>query len=224
MSIRPGIVFDRLDVQVVTAAIVVEVFLLASYLAAVPEPPSTLRYTLYPLVWINVGLLAVVNIEIPTASRRRKLVAGLVAGVYLLALLWLSGLVGLFPSDELLQTVSTIEVEPGSPAQERLHIVTPVFYFSFLTFRTFGFLVLAVLVYATVLDFSGGLAAGVVGLFSCVSCTFPVVASLATGLFGSTAIATAVYGAQFDLSTLIFVVAVALLYWRPGFDSRLAPS
>jgi hypothetical protein len=43
-----------------------------------------------------------------------------------------------------------------------------------------------------------------------------VLASLATGVFGSgTALASAVYGLSYDISTVVFLLTVALLYWRP---------
>ncbi|PSP27357.1 hypothetical protein BRC65_06190 [Halobacteriales archaeon QH_2_65_14] len=220
-TVTPSRVFGRRDVRLLAVAVLVELLLLALYFAVRPERPTNIRYTLYPFVWLNVGLLAVINVDVPSASRRHRLVAVAVAGLYFLFLLALAGLVGLFPSDELLWTVSTLEVEPGSPGLERVHLVTATFYVSFVTFRTFGFLVLSYLVYVTVLDVSGGLAAGALGVFSCVGCAFPVLVSLSAGLFGSTAIASAVYGAQFDISTAVFVLAVALLYWQPGFG-RLA--
>lgn len=214
----------RRDVRLASIALLVQVLLLVVHLAVSPERQTEPRYMLYPLVWITVSLLVLFNVGVPDASRRHRLLAAAVAGLYLLTLLWLAGLVGLFPDAELLQTVDTVEVEPGTPGFERLHVVTPTVHVSVITFRTVGFLVLSYLVYVTTLDLSGSLAAGALGLFSCVGCAFPVVASLVTGLFGSTAVATAIYGAQFDLSTAVFVLAVALLYWRPGFESSLRPS
>jgi len=85
-------------------------------------------------------------------------------------------------------------------------------------FKVFGYLVLATLVYATVIEATKNMLSGVVGLFSCVSCTFPVLAALASGFFGSSsAVAAAVYSQSYGLSTAVFVLTVALLLWRPSF-------
>jgi 1,4-dihydroxy-2-naphthoate octaprenyltransferase len=48
-----------------------------------------------------------------------------------------------------------------------------------------------------------------------------VLASLAAGLFGgSTAVAGTVYAYSVDISTAVFVLAVALLFLRPGLGPR----
>lgn len=210
----------RRDVHLLIAVVLVELCLLAGYFAVRPEQPVVLRYTLYPFVWLNVALLAAIHVDVPETSRRRTLLATAVAAVYFVALLSLSGLVGI-PSDDLLQLSGVVDVQAGSPGTERLHLVTDALYVSVVPYRTVGFLVLAYLVYVTVLDVSGSLAAGALGLFSCVGCTFPVLVSLSAGLFGSTAVASAVYGAQFDISTVVFVLAVGLLYLRPGVGGTL---
>jgi cytochrome c biogenesis protein CcdA len=57
---------------------------------------------------------------------------------------------------------------------------------------------------------------GILGLLSCVSCSWPILATLVTGVAGSgTAIAGAAYAQSYGLSTVVFVVTVGLLYWRP---------
>jgi hypothetical protein len=85
--------------------------------------------------------------------------------------------------------------------------------------RVVGYLALAYLVYATVIDAAGSAVSGVLGLLSCVSCSWPILASLLTGVFGSSsALVAATFDLSYDVSTLVFVVTVALLYWRPfGF-------
>ncbi len=211
---------SRRDVHILTVVTVAQLCLLAGYFAARSQQPAVLRYTLYPFVWINVALLAAIHVDAPSVSWRRTLLPGSIAALYFLALLSLSGLAGT-PSEELLQTVGTVDIQPGSPGTERLHLVTEAVYVSLIPYRTIGFLVLAYLVYLTVLDISGNLAAGALGLFTCVGCAFPILASLSAGLFGSTAVASAVYGAQFDISTAVFVLAVGLLYSQPGTDGTL---
>lgn len=210
----------RRDVHLLAVVVVLELCLLAGYFLVRPERPTLVRYTLYPFIWINVALLAAIHVEVPDASRRYSLAAAAVAMLYFGVLLYLSGLVGV-PSDDLLRLSRLVEVQAGTPGTERLHIVTEAFYVSVIPYRTVGYLVLSYLVYVTVLDLSGSLVAGALGLFSCVGCAFPILVSLSAGLFGGTAVATAVYSSQFDISTAVFAVAVALLYLRPGVDGTL---
>jgi len=206
----------RDDVQLLTVLVVVELFLLGLYFAVVPERPTTFRYALYPFVWINAGLWAVYAIDVPEASRQWQAASAAVAGLYFFVLLYTAGLLGVFPDATTLSATAGLSVEPGSPGWERIHYVTSWFNVSFVTYRVLGFLTLSYLVYVTLLEASGRLAAGALGLFSCVGCTFPIFASLSAGLFGST-VAAGVLDVSFDLSTLVFVSAIALLYWRPGF-------
>jgi hypothetical protein len=82
--------------------------------------------------------------------------------------------------------------------------------------RVVGYLALAYLVYATVIDASGAGVAGLLGLLSCVSCSWPVLAALVSGVAGSgSALAATTLGLSQDLSTVVFLLTVGLLYWRP---------
>ncbi|KTG17734.1 DUF7546 family protein, partial [Haloferax profundi] len=86
--------------------------------------------------------------------------------------------------------------------------------------RVIGYAALAFLVYDTVVEAAGAAVSGIVGLFSCVSCSWPILTSLATSVFGSgTALALTVTTFSYDLSTLVFLVTVVLLRWRPGFST-----
>ena len=70
--------------------------------------------------------------------------------------------------------------------------------------------------YATVIDAAGAAVSGVVGLFSCLSCSWPIVMSLLTGVFGGgSAIVATTFDLSYDISTAVFLVTVGLLYWRP---------
>ena len=177
------------------------------------------RRWVYPFVWINVGGWAVLR-TYPVASaagaRRRRLVA-LLAVAYFAVLAYAGGLVGLAGHGGESFRVAYENIPPGwSPA------VLYTGYGVSLTlvpFKVAGYLALAYLVYATVLDAAGSAVSGLLGLLSCVSCSWPVLASLLTGVAGGTAFASAVYWWSYDLSTAVFLVTVALLYWRP-FGSR----
>jgi len=175
----------------------------------------SLRFWLYPFVWINVGAWAILRTVPAPANARQRTVAAAIAVAYFGVLAYVGGLVGpaaSAPGRTL--DVTLLGVPPGwGPAVLYNGAVVAV---ALVPFRLVGYAALSYLVYATVLDATRSAVTGVLGLLSCVSCTWPVLASLATGIFGSTsAIAGAVYTQSYGLSTLVFVVTVGLLYWRP---------
>lgn len=174
---------------------------------------------LVPFVWINVSIAAVAWTDVRPANRRHRLV-GIAVGVgYFAILAVVGGLVG-FGSADLPTTFDVViaDIPPGwAPA---LLANTPTVRVSILFYELVGYLALAYLVYATVVDAAGSAVAGVVGLLSCVSCTWPVIGTIVTSVFGgSTAIAAVAQDWTYALSTLIFLVTVALLYWRPGIGT-----
>jgi hypothetical protein len=170
------------------------------------------RYAIYGLVWVNVGLLVLQRARVAPAPDRTRRRAAVVAVAYLGALAVAGGVVGLAAGPA--SGLSIAWLPPGwgpavlySGAGVRL-VLMPA--------RLVGYLALAYLVYATVVDASGAGVAGLLGLLSCVSCSWPILASLATGLAGSgSALAAAAQGFSYDISTAVFLVTVGLLYWRP---------
>lgn len=175
--------------------------------------PLAVRFWLYPLVWINVGVWAVVRTTPAAASARERRLAAALAVGYFAVLAYAGGLVGQSYTATGLRVV-TWALPPGwAPAVLYNGMGVGV---TLLPYKVVGYVALAYLVYATVLDAAGAAVSGVLGLLSCVSCTWPVLASLVSGLLGSgTALAGAVYAQSYGLSTVVFVVTVALLYWRP---------
>ncbi|NHN49923.1 hypothetical protein G9464_20345 [Halostella sp. JP-L12] len=172
----------------------------------------------YALIWINVGAWAILRTDPPPASPRQRRIALGVAAGYFVLLAAVGGLVSvgdLFSPVDLPATGPRIAwLIPGwGPAVTYVGDLVTV---ALLPYRVVGYLALAYLVYATVLDAAGAAVSGVLGLLSCVSCTWPVLASLATGLLGgSSALALAVTTWSHELSTVVFVATVALLHWRP---------
>ncbi|MFC7140251.1 hypothetical protein ACFQMA_10465 [Halosimplex aquaticum] len=207
---------------VLAAAVALEGVLVVGYFLATPGEVTVPRYVLYPFVWINAVLVAAYRTPISQAPRRRHLLAGALAAVYFLLLANWAGLVGLTVGGHhpIPESVLGLSVGSGSPGWGRVRLITRVFYVSFVPYRVIGYLGLTYLVYAAILDASGAVASGALGLVSCLSCSFPVLASFATGFLGgwvtlmSTAVAYSV-----DVSTAAFLASVALLYWRPGFPS-----
>ncbi|WP_123536270.1 DUF7546 family protein [Halosimplex salinum] len=202
------------------AAIALEGALVVGYFLATPGDVTVPRYVLYPFVWINAVLVAAWRTPIPSASRRRHLVAGALAAVYFLLLANWAGLIGLTVGGHhpIPESVLGVTVGSGSPGWGRVRVITRVFYVSFVPYRVIGYLGLTYLVYAAVLDASGAVASGALGLVSCLSCSFPIVASFATGLLGGmVTLMSTVVAYSIDISTVAFLASVALLYWRPGF-------
>lgn len=175
--------------------------------------PLAVRYWLYPFVWINVGVWAILRTSPRPAPTRQRRLAGLLAFGYFGVLAYAGGVVGHGHADTGVRVV-TWAIPPGwGPA---------ILYngfglsLSLLPYQLVGYVALAYLVYATVLDAAGSAVTGVLGLLSCVSCTWPVLASLVSGVVGGgTALAGAVYAQSYGLSTVVFVVTVLLLYYRP---------
>ncbi|MCO8268907.1 hypothetical protein NKF06_20615, partial [Haloferax sp. AB510] len=91
---------------------------------------------------------------------------------------------------------------------------------TFVPYRVAGYLALAYLVYAAVLDAAKSALSGALGLVSCVGCTFPLVSGLAAGAAGGTGVVSALQALSVDISTLVFVAAVALLAFGPSLAER----
>jgi hypothetical protein len=172
------------------------------------------RYSVYGLLWLFVGIAVLWKADpAPTDSRtRRRAVA--VAAVYFAALAVAGGLVTLPGAGES-WGARLVPLPPGwGPAPV---LTTPYLVVGLVPARVVGYLALSYLVYATVIDAVGSAVSGLLGLLSCVSCTWPVLASVATGVIGGgSAVATVALGFSYDLSTAVFLVTVGLLYWRPS--------
>ncbi len=210
---------ERRDVQLLAVAVAVELAVLGAYLLVAGDRVVRPRYTLYPFVWINAGAWVALHTTAPASSRRHRAVAATVAGAYLLVLLYLAGLVGPVPAG---YTDGLVEftVALASPGWERFTLAGAGLQVTLVPFRVVGYLALSYLVYVTVLDAAGAVLSGALGLFSCVSCVFPVFVSLSSGVFGgSSAVVGAVMAYSTDLSTAVFLVALALLHYRPTVGS-----
>jgi hypothetical protein len=206
-------------IEYLGAAIALELVLTALYFLGTPVSFSTLRYVLYPFVWINVALWAAFKMPVPSLRLRDHVVAAGVAAAYFFLLANFAGLVGLTEAGH--HAVPTgITVGSGSLGWSRVRVITELVYVSFIPYRVIGYVGLAYLVYAAVLDATSAAISGALGIVSCLSCSFPIFASFATALFGgSFTLMTTVYAYSIDIATVVFVLSVVLLYWRPGFPS-----
>ena len=171
-----------------------------------------LRLWIYPFVWINASIWALVRTDPGSASTRHRRIAAVLAVGYFGILAYTGGLVG--PAHGPVTYRISWVLPPGwSPA---VIFNGGGLGLTLIPYKLLGYLTLAYLVYATILDAAGSAVTGVLGLLSCVSCSWPVLASIATGVVGSgSGIAAAVSDGSYGISTVVFVVTVALLWWRP---------
>lgn len=190
----------------------VEVLVVALYVLVADVTITAPRFLVYPFIWINLGIWAVSAVT-PTPRNDRITRIGIVIGVGYFALLAvIGGLIGVDPVQPGFRIAW--ELPPGwGPA---ILYQGEFFRLAIVPYKLVGYLALAYLVYATVLDTVGSAWRGVVGLFSCVSCVWPVLGTVLTGIFGSSSAVAAVATNQpYGVSTVVFVSAVALLVWRP---------
>ncbi|MFB6207091.1 MAG: hypothetical protein ABEJ05_11265 [Haloglomus sp.] len=191
-----------------------ELLVLLAYLLAEDPIVTQPVYYLVPFVWINAALWAVFRVSPSPTSSRQRLAALAVAGGYFLVLGYFGGLFA--PSSGPVTGLRVVlsDIPPGwAPA---LIYGGATLQFALLPFKLVGYATLAYLVYATVVDAGTSAVGGALGLFSCVSCSFPIIASVLSGVIGSTgALAAAAYNQSYVLSTAVFVVTVGLLVWRP---------
>lgn len=208
------------------ALVNLEILVVLAYLAVVQPTVTRPLFYVYPFVWLNTAAWAVWKTRLPDASGLRLWAARTLAAGYFLLLGYVGGLYGVSGGVAVGLRLELTALPPGwAPA---LIYGGELFQFALLPFKVVGYLALAYLVYATVLDATGGVLGGVLGLFSCVSCTLPVVAGILSGFVGGAgAVAAAGYAQSYLLSTVVFVVTVGLLVWRPtvadlrGLSARL---
>jgi hypothetical protein len=186
---------DRSAVALVVLAVLAELALVAGYLGATAAEATSVRYLLYPFVWLNLAVAAVFAVRPPVASRRLRWGVALVAGAYLLVLAYFGGVlelahVGHSHGHGASGLTVFTSLPPGwGPTVVYDHAL---FSLTMVPYQFVGYLALTYL------------------------CSWPVFASLLTGVLGGSAVASTVYTFSVDLSTAAFVVAVALLVWRPG--------
>lgn len=223
-------VIDRVDADALpeprtillwTGILYVEVMALTGYwLFGDTVEVSDPRFALYGLLWINVSIWVFLRTDVPDASASGVRRAGLLALGYLAVLSYTGGVVapGIPGTFNYVPGFSVLWLPPGwGPA---LTFKSEFVRLILMPARVIGYLALTYLVFVTVLDVSRSAVSGLVGLFSCVSCSWPILASVGTAAFGGgsfVAVATTTYA--YDVSTAVFLLTVALLSWRPSLGS-----
>ncbi|QDX40609.1 hypothetical protein [Salarchaeum sp. JOR-1] len=223
MATRAPGVRDRFDPQTLAAWGVVvwsELTLVVFYLAITPGWVTEPRYVVYPFVWINLGLLAVLHTRRWVRDRdpapRTRLVAGALAAGYFAVLATVGGLLflPLVNPPHGGTTVSVSWVLPGwGPIVTARALGVQL---TIVPFKAVGYLALSYVLYARLLDATRMVASAVLGLFSCVGCTM----SLLVPLLGASTFAGAT-AYTWDASTLVYVVALATLYWSREIEAAI---
>ena len=208
---------SRVDVRTLLYGAIVAntlVLLAVVYMLFAGVTTAQPRYVVYGLLWVFVGVVVLWKADpAPTDRRTRRRAAAIAVG-YFGALAVAGGLLTL-PEAGTAWGVRLVPLPPGwGPAPV---VSTPYVVVGLVPARVVGYVALSYLVYATVIDATGSAVSGLLGLLSCVSCMWPVIASLVTGVVGGGSAAAAVaLGFSYDLSTAVFLATVALLYWRPS--------
>lgn len=189
------------------------VLALLVYAASTERPPTT--FWVFPVVWITVAVWALLNTSPVPADVRTRLVAAAIGVGYFLVLGLVGGLFG--PSGEI-STGLTLQVTDLPPGWNPAILYSgQTVQFAIVPFTALGYATLSYLVYATAIEAKSVVAGGVLGIFSCVSCTLPVIASVLGGVIGGGAALTAAASSQtYAIGTVVFVVTVGLLSYRPG--------
>lgn len=218
---------DRTTLLVAGLLVNTQIAITLAYLLISDAIITQPRYLIYPWLWIDAALLAVWKTDpapAPTATRR---VGIAIAGGYFLLLAIAAGLVG--PTGGIVATLTGTAGPAPEATGWSIHWLPPgsgpaLLYqgtavrTALLPYEVIGYVGLAYLVYAGVLEAAGSTLSGLVGVFSCVSCAWPVVGGAVTTIFGGgSAIAIAATTWPHDVSTIVFLSAVGVLYWHPSW-------
>lgn len=195
----------RRTVSLLGVALAVEAVAMGAYLLVVDPQVLASRYLLYPFIWVNVALVAVLHARSPGGSDRSRAVGAAVALAYLAALSVTAGVV-----TESTAVAGVRVVWPLPPGWGPTLLVGGAgLRVALVPYEVVGYAALAYLVYGTVVE-ARSVVGGAVGLVSCVGCTLPVAAGLVGAVIGGTvAMGTTTWA--YDLSTVAYVAAVVLL-------------
>jgi hypothetical protein len=190
-----------------SAFVTAQVAAVAGYFVLTDAVARTAHHALIPIVWITLGAWVLVNTPVPDELPWYTAVVALVSGAYFVALLSLGGLVGFAASPGTAFTVTGASPGWGPILAYSGELV----YLRIIPFQVVGYAALSYLVFVALTDTATSVVGAAVGLVSCVGCTWALVAP-ALSVVGSAGLSAAVQSYSYELSTLVFVTAVVVLY------------
>lgn len=194
-----------------TGVVAAELAVVMLYLQVAGTQVTQVRYLLYPLIWINVGVWAVMTAKPIPASRGLTALAATIAGVYLVTLLAIPGKVGLAGAGAAVDGIRIAWLVPGWGPLVAMD--GPLIRAYLVPFEVIGYGAIAYLLYANLLTVSRSSFAGVFGVVTCVGCTVPLLVPV-LGLLGGTgaSLASTATAWSYDIGTAIFLGVILLLY------------
>lgn len=203
---------SRRHVLIAVSVLNLELAAVVAYFAFTNATLASPAFTVYGLVWITVGAFVLWGYE-PPAGDAGRLRAATVAVAYFAVLAVASGLVGV--SNPATPTGVSVSLLPPGWGPAVLYSGGGVSV-ALVPARLVGNAALTYLLYGRLVQASRAGLAGALGVFSCVSCTFPVVAgSVAALVGGGGAAASLAAGLGYGPSTAVFLCTVALLWQGP---------
>ncbi len=193
------------SVAVAVAVAVAVIASIAGYLQALSPLITDYRSVVYPVIWITGGLAAAVWVQGTVPVRSNRAIAAIVGSGYVIALLWVSGLVRAGSG------TGSLSLSPAIPGWGPIIVYEgSVIGFSIVPFKWIGYLALGYIVYVLVAGAGGSIKAAALGFVTCVSCTAPLVGAVA-GAIGGAGASRAVATAGYDIATVVFLVTIGLL-------------
>jgi hypothetical protein len=211
----------RRDLFLAAAVGNLELAAVVAYFAFTDAALTSPAFTIYGLTWVNVSLVVFARYD-PPAVTTGQYRAAAVAGVYAVLLAVFGGVVG--PATPVTPPGLDVSLLPPGWGPALVYGGTTVAAV-LMPAKLLGYGALVYLLYGSLAEASRAGLAGLLGLFSCVSCSFPILAgAVAAVVGGGSFVAALATGVGYGPSTAVFLVSVALLWWRPGFDTLRAIS
>lgn len=195
-----------------TALLFTQASIVGIYLLVSGDRVTNIRYLiLYPFLWINLSIWVFLYIRPNWRGLRPGALAGAIAIVYFGVLVIIPSLLDPPAVDTTGFNLRIRWLIPGwGPfiGADMGPISVGV-----TAFQAVGYAALAYLVSLNLMGLRRGSFAGLLGVVTCVGCTVPVIVPILGGLGGlGSALAAATTGWYLDLGTLVFILAVGLLY------------
>ena len=174
---------------------------------------------LYPFIWINSSIFVLLRIKPTKVKLSKRIPAFLFGFMYFLLLAYLSSILdfghifhGHTASDHAFGLrIAFSSMPPGWAPSFFYSGLLVSFYILF--FEFFGYLSLSYLFYRSMLNFNRFTFSGMIGLFSCIRCTWPLIGAYLSSISGSTLPLFLSAHQSYGFSTLIFTTVILLLFW-----------